>query len=619
MMEMTTCVISMNILSIANMARAYSYIRFSTPEQAAGDSLRRQTELSEIYAEKHKLVFDKSLDLHDKGLSAFSGANRKKGALAVFLRAVEQGIVKPGSYLLVESLDRLSRDTLSAQMTLFMQLINSGITVVTIADEKVYSQATIDADMTNLMMSLVIMTRAHEESVTKSRRLNAAWEQKRREIGTTKLTSLCPHWLRPSADKKSFEIIEERAAVVRRIYQMSIDGIGQESIARKLNQEKVPAFGKGKGWYSAYVHRLLRKRDVLGEFQSHRRDKSGKKAVVPAGEAIQNYYPAIINETMYQKAQARVQTATPGRVGQSRGNLFTGLAYDGVSGAPMRHLGRGYDKSKLGQKNGLQFRYYYLVSDYKRMNPDAKAVSWRYDWFETWFLNFITGLDWNSIVSTELPIKETEADKALAAVQVRLAGINLELARLVKFVAATDKPPATILTAMEKLEAEKAAQKNREIELAKELESMVIRRNALTEAATEFKNLITNGDGPSRLRLREEIRRRISRIDIFPNGADKSHLKGEPVSAPGWPAFKISFINGAVRWQFCEDRRPVNDGAAILDSSLPPGVELELRERPDVSSEQTKPSQKVLVPVYVQSPTSPRRSNRGNVKGKKNI
>lgn len=116
------------------MARAYSYLRFSTPEQVEGDFLRRQAELSEDYAPKHKLVFDQSLKLRDEGLSAFNGDNRKKGALAVFLRAVENGIVKPGSFLPVESLDRLSRDTITAQMSPFMDLINAGITVVTLAD-----------------------------------------------------------------------------------------------------------------------------------------------------------------------------------------------------------------------------------------------------------------------------------------------------------------------------------------------------------------------------------------------------------------------------------------------------------------------------------------------------
>ena len=40
---------------IEKMAKAYSYIRFSTAIQAAGDSMRRQSELSAQYAATHGL------------------------------------------------------------------------------------------------------------------------------------------------------------------------------------------------------------------------------------------------------------------------------------------------------------------------------------------------------------------------------------------------------------------------------------------------------------------------------------------------------------------------------------------------------------------------------------
>ena len=176
--------------------KAYSYIRFSTPEQAEGDSYRRQTELSARYAEEHNLIVDESLSLYDKGLSGFTGENRSKGALSVFLKAVETGIVSRGSFLLVESLDRLSRDTLSEQMGLFIGLINAGLTVVTLADGQSYSKKTIDSDLSKLMLSLVVMMRAHEESLMKSRRLKAAWEGKRRRASEEKLSLCCPAWLR---------------------------------------------------------------------------------------------------------------------------------------------------------------------------------------------------------------------------------------------------------------------------------------------------------------------------------------------------------------------------------------------------------------------------------------
>jgi hypothetical protein len=39
---------------------AYSYIRFSTPEQEKGDSLRRQEKDAEDYAKKHGLTLDEN-------------------------------------------------------------------------------------------------------------------------------------------------------------------------------------------------------------------------------------------------------------------------------------------------------------------------------------------------------------------------------------------------------------------------------------------------------------------------------------------------------------------------------------------------------------------------------
>ncbi|AWL03279.1 recombinase family protein [Massilia oculi] len=105
---------------IATLPVAYSYIRFSTSEQQKGDSLRRQTELSERYASAHGLTLDTSLHLHDLGLSAFDRSNIDRGALGGFLEAVKRGRIAHGSFLLVESLDRLSRDKVLAALEIFI-------------------------------------------------------------------------------------------------------------------------------------------------------------------------------------------------------------------------------------------------------------------------------------------------------------------------------------------------------------------------------------------------------------------------------------------------------------------------------------------------------------------
>ena len=108
---------------------AYSYLRFSTPEQAGGDSRRRQYELARAYAARHGLVLDAGLSFRDLGMSAFHGRNAREGALRAFLDAVELGLVPRSSYLLVESLDRLSRDRVLAAQSLFLRIVEAGVTI----------------------------------------------------------------------------------------------------------------------------------------------------------------------------------------------------------------------------------------------------------------------------------------------------------------------------------------------------------------------------------------------------------------------------------------------------------------------------------------------------------
>src|SRR4029450_5078705 len=140
-----------------NRATAYSYLRFSTPDQLKGDSFRRQTELSQRYAQQHGLDLDDKLTFHDLGVSGFRGKNITKGALGDFIKAIEKGRVQPGSYLLVESLDRLSRDTVMNAFSRFSDILAKGITIVTLQDGKSYTQRSLGDNFGDLIVSLGIM------------------------------------------------------------------------------------------------------------------------------------------------------------------------------------------------------------------------------------------------------------------------------------------------------------------------------------------------------------------------------------------------------------------------------------------------------------------------------
>ena len=152
--------------------KAYSYIRFSTPEQGKGDTLRRQESEAEKYAEEHGLTLDESQKFKDLGKSGYKGFNRIHGALKEFIDLVEQGKIPKGSVLIVEHLDRLSREKVSDALTLFMNLIQKGIKIVTLQDNMEYDKKSIDKNSLQLLISITLMSAAHDES---SKKIKRSW------------------------------------------------------------------------------------------------------------------------------------------------------------------------------------------------------------------------------------------------------------------------------------------------------------------------------------------------------------------------------------------------------------------------------------------------------------
>jgi len=57
-----------------------------------------------------------------------------------------------------------------------------------------------------------------------------------------KKISACPGWLGLSEDRLEFVYLDDRAAIVRKIFELSIGGFGSYAIAKHLNDLNLPAF-----------------------------------------------------------------------------------------------------------------------------------------------------------------------------------------------------------------------------------------------------------------------------------------------------------------------------------------------------------------------------------------
>ena len=394
----------------------------STPEQRKGDSFRRQISASSRYAEKCGLQLVEGVEgYEDIGVSAFKGKNVKSGALGRFLEAVRNGKIARGSYLLVESLDRVSRETPYDASATMRDIVDEGINIVDLSDgDRLYNTAVLREDSQSYMRMVVRFERAHDESKTKSERLKEAWSGKRLLAmqGARKMTTWCPAWLKLSKDRASYEIIEKNADVVRWIYKEAGEGRGIFAIARRLNEGSHTTFGKSKGWHPSYIIKILRNKAVVGIYQPTKvRGRTATEQDL-AEHSIAGYYPAIVDEQLFfrvQRGLAERRHSGRGRKGQQFTNLFTGLKTScAYCGGPVRFENKG-----AGPKGGL-----YLVCDNARRQYKCDAQRWPYQHFEDSFLSFVHHeLDFSALHGDQTTSQTAALDRSIEAMRGQIEGL----------------------------------------------------------------------------------------------------------------------------------------------------------------------------------------------------
>jgi len=404
--------------------KAYSYIRMSTNIQLKGDSLRRQLELSKKHADENDLELVSSYE--DIGVSGFGTDNVEKGFFGVFLKAIQDGEIKAGSILLVESLDRLSRDDVLSAFSQFSQILNNDIEIRTLTDNQIYTKKSINNNVGQLFTSIGIMLRANDESKIKSIRLKSTWENKRNNLNIKKYTSLAPSWLKYDKKNNNFTKSQQPVKTIQYIFELStINGMGSNAIASHLNQNthKYPPIGKGEKWHKSYIQKILNNRSVIGEFQPHQMVEKKRK---PVGESIQDYFPKIISEELFDLSQAKqAERKMNGarRKGNAFTNLFTRLIICGSCGATVVYRNKG-KPPKGGQ---------YLKCGNSDIKHKCDAPTWEYNDFEELFFKFIIELDIEKILNDKKSLrKRDKLQNQLSILEHQLKEKNQEYSLIIE-------------------------------------------------------------------------------------------------------------------------------------------------------------------------------------------
>lgn len=555
----------------AEKATAYSYIRFSSLKQSEGDSVRRQTELREAWLFKSGAVLDTSFTLKDEGVSAFAGKHRQnpdRHALAMFLELVNRGRVQRGSYLIVESLDRLSREHIRPALTLLLNLIEAGIRVVQLLPvEAVYDES---VEPMQLMMAIMELSRGHAESEMKSKRVGPAWRKKKlaAAIDRKPITRRCPSWLHVVDGEWKFR--QPAASVARRIVRLCIEGDGIDVIVKRLNKEKVETLGigkqKSKYWAESSVSKILHNRALVGEYQPHIGSfKNGNRK--PDGEPIPGYYPALIGEQEWYAMQAALASRRnkAGRPAKRRMNLFANLLYDAKSQGRIHLCDKGKESSGI------------ILLPYREKTgaSNAKPTSFPLEVFEKAVLSKLKEIDPHDILTSNVA-----ADKVLALtgkvenIKGRIDKIKAQL------VEEDDDPNSSIASVLRALDINLQAANKELAEAEREAAS------PLSSAWGECKGLLEAvSTGPDldekRTRLRSTMRRIMESIwCLF-------------VARPPWrmAAVQIRFTGGQHRDYLILHKQGQGNGSAkrkpktlpvMTFADIADADDLDLRRKADV-------------------------------------
>lgn len=482
------------------MKTAYSYIRFSSKRQELGHSLQRQQEAVRAYCTEHNLTLDESLSFEDLGRSGWSGAHLEAEAgLGKFIEACQTGLINSKGerpVLLVENLDRLSRDKVTNALKLFLNILDY-VDIVTLSDNKCYTR---DSDAMEIVISITYMARAHDESQIKSFRGKKRWENKRElaSAGTKKITKHCPFWLTLNEDRETFTIHQDKVDLVSKIFQMSIDGMGQAKIAETLNQEGVLS-ATGKAWNSSSVRYLLVDKAVMGHYQPHSNVK-GKRT--PVGDAIEEYYPQVISSEVYYKcvnsrsSRANSGSKKAGRKGKMS-NLLQGVAACGACGSPMHYVNKGKLKGHL-----------YLVCASAKRGSGCSYTSYRYE--DVWSFVFGEVLKADHWASRRNEQPSTETQNKIDATNGRLAELETNYQAFME--ATTNFTSQVVINKMNQFESSIK-------EVKEELEQLKTEQQTpVTVMKTELLSIAQQctGDSPEAIQAKINLNQKIQQL--LPSG-----------------------------------------------------------------------------------------------------
>ena len=364
------------------------YERLSNDDRLLGDSnsIVNQKAMLESYAKQNN--FSNLQHYTDDG---FSGGNFERPSWKRMVSDIQAG--KVGT-VIVKDMSRVGRDYLQTGFYTEVLFKQQGVRFIAVSN----GVDSTDASSSEFAPFLNIMNEWYLRDC--SRKLKAAYRTKGNSGKPT--TSHPPYGYRKSPnDKNQWIVDEESAMVVKRIFNLCVEGYGPGQIAKILMNDKIetPSYYWGKqgisAWQSKYdpnrpydwtsdsVARMLERIEYLGHtvnFKTFRQDYKNNKMLHNPKEKwkiFENTHEPIIDKETWELVQKLRET--PKRHDFSdKPNPLTGLLYCADCGAKLYNDSQKAYSQKHGYKPDPMTGYYgsdyYECKNYKLASVRETAL-----------------------------------------------------------------------------------------------------------------------------------------------------------------------------------------------------------------------------------------------------
>lgn len=107
-------------------------------------------------------------NFHDLGISAFKETNRP--SLADMLEAINTGHIEAGDYIILENLDRLSRQGIDVTQEIINKILRQDVNIISLSDGLELTKKSLN-DLVSIIRVATVAYLAHQESEKKRERI----------------------------------------------------------------------------------------------------------------------------------------------------------------------------------------------------------------------------------------------------------------------------------------------------------------------------------------------------------------------------------------------------------------------------------------------------------------